>query len=275
MWNCLAVYVAVLSGAASAAAEPAPALISVSGVGDARGKPNVVEISAVVSGEAELAEDAITKYQNSKRRCIEAIEGLKLEGLTVQGQGVGINSGSSQQQMAAMMRGQPNAGVKPSIEVTEKLLVQLAGIEKLETEKLIQTLVQLVDAVKDTGVRVGPGTMNMMQMQMQGGQAQPIAAFKIDDVEEIRAKAYQRAMSEAKKSAQRLADLAGVKLGGVHSVSDSSSTPEVYNNPRQFALMMYGALAGGEEEDASMSSPILREIPVQVRLQVQFKIGGE
>ena len=47
--------------------------ITVSGSGEVKSKPNVVEISATVSGDAELAADAIVKYRDTKRRGLKAI----------------------------------------------------------------------------------------------------------------------------------------------------------------------------------------------------------
>ena len=50
--------------------------ISVFGTGEAKGKPNLVEIDMRSSGAAELAGDAIVKYRDNKRRIIAAIQEL-------------------------------------------------------------------------------------------------------------------------------------------------------------------------------------------------------
>ncbi len=43
-----------------------------------------VEITATVSGDAELAADATVKYRDTSRRALEALNGLKIAGLTVE-----------------------------------------------------------------------------------------------------------------------------------------------------------------------------------------------
>src|SRR5437762_12046832 len=57
--------------------------ISVAGSGEVKAKPKVVEINATVSGDAELAADAIVKYRDARRRAVDALNGLKLEGLKI------------------------------------------------------------------------------------------------------------------------------------------------------------------------------------------------
>src|SRR4051812_36487033 len=64
--------------------------ISVAGSGEVKAKPTTVELNATVSGDAELAADAIVKYRDARRRAVEALNGLKLEGLKVEGGGFSV-----------------------------------------------------------------------------------------------------------------------------------------------------------------------------------------
>ena len=73
--------------------------IAVAGTGESKGKPSIVELSGTVTGEAELASDAITKYRDNRQRAVEAMDNLKIEGLKVKGSGVSISSALSPQAM--------------------------------------------------------------------------------------------------------------------------------------------------------------------------------
>ena len=81
--------------------------ITVSGSGKASAKPTSVEIPCIVSGDAELTADAIVKYRDARKRAVDAIQGLKIAGLTVESKGYSVRDyvdAVAQQQ--AMMRGQ-------------------------------------------------------------------------------------------------------------------------------------------------------------------------
>src|SRR6476661_6912735 len=93
-----AMIAAVMLAAPSPAAETNRG-IAVAGTGESKGKPSIVELSGTVTGEAELASDAITKYRDNRQRAIDAMDNLKIEGLKVTGSGVSINSTMSQQAM--------------------------------------------------------------------------------------------------------------------------------------------------------------------------------
>src|SRR5688500_17476835 len=78
---------AAAEGAPPQAAAAAARTITVAGTGQAKAKPTQVEFSATVSGEAELASDAIVKHRDTKRRALKAIEGLKLPALSTTSKG--------------------------------------------------------------------------------------------------------------------------------------------------------------------------------------------
>ncbi len=112
-WTLLRVLIAGVALVASTvvgASDSPPRGIAVAGRGEAKGKPGIVELSGTVTGEAELASDAITKYRDNRQRAIEALENLKIDGLKVTGSGVSINSALSAQAMQQMMNGMGTSG---------------------------------------------------------------------------------------------------------------------------------------------------------------------
>lgn len=259
---------------------PAPTAgdgISVSGSGEAKAKPTAVEISATVSGDAELAADAIIKYRDTKRRAVEALEGLKLEGLKIESGGFAINQGVDEAQQQAMMQGNAVAGsAKQRVTVTEQIKVVLGGLDKLKDEELMDTVLKVVDTGRDGGLQIGaaqPQNYYQMQMYYNNGRGDStLVAFVISDPEALREQACKAAMDDARKRAERLASLAGVKLGRILSIRDQG---EAAMNPQM--AQMYAMTGQMPDSGEDLSSGVFAEIPVRVNLAVQFEIaaGGE
>jgi uncharacterized protein YggE len=249
--------------------------IAVTGNGEARAKPTIVELSATVRGEAELAGDAITKYNGNKRRALDAIADLQIEGLTVEDGGVSINSADGGNAMMAAMRGMPAPeNTTQKLSLSEPLVLRLSSIEGLSTEELLETLVRIVDAGKDAGLKIGPPAKSMYEMQIaaQSGQTMEsaLAAFKLENIDQLKQQAYEAAFADARDQAQRLADLAGVRLGGVISIHEGEPASESSsrNNPYYY----YAYLNSNNNSEKEYVTNGLREIPVKVVLQVEFAI---
>jgi uncharacterized protein YggE len=271
--SCFAVLSFSLFGNATKAAETPG--IAVTGAGRVVAKPSMVELAAVVKGEAELAGDAITKYQGNKRRALETIQNLQIANLKVEDGGVSINSADGGNAMMAAMRGMPvPENTTQKLSLSEPLTLRLTGIDKLSTEELLETLVKIVDAGKDAGMVIGPPSKSMYELQIaaQMGQSteSALAAFKLEGVDQLKQQAYQAAIADARKQAERLAELAGVKLGKVISIRETpagdSSQPRY--NP-YYGYMMTSSSDGTEKQYVSSG---LTEITVSVVLHVEFAI---
>lgn len=249
--------------------------ISVAGTGEVKAKPNAVEINANISGDAELAADAIVKYRDSRRRAVEALNGLKLEGLKIDSGGFGVNQGVDAAQAQAMMNGNAAPAGKQRVTVSEQLKLTLSGVDKLKDEELMDTVLKVLDTGRDAGLQVGkPSPRNYYEMQMSynsgNAAAAGLVAFKLTDTDALREKAYKAAMDDARKKAERLATLAGVKLGRIVSVRDAVAVSGA--NPQNVAMMaMYGVVAPQDGND--LTSGVFKEISVKVNLAVQFEIA--
>ena len=268
-------------GPASRAQEPPESSaggqgISVAGSGEVKGKPTVVEISGSVAGDAELAADAIVKYRDSRRRAVEALNGLKLEGLKVESGGFAVNQGIDTAQAQAMMQGNAAPAGKSRVTVNEQLKIVLSGVEKLSDEELMDTVLKVLDTGRDAGLQIGaPTPRNYYEMQMlanRGGAATTgLVSFKLTNPDALREQAYKQAMADARKKAERLASLAGVKLGRIVSVKDAVAVGGGGSNPQQAMMMaMYGV---SPQESAELTSGVYKEIEVRVNLAVQFEIA--
>jgi uncharacterized protein YggE len=245
--------------------------ITVTGSGEAKGRPTIVEMGATVSGEAELAADAVVKYKDARRRAVKAVEDLKIPSLTIDSKGFTLSQGVDANQQQMMMRGQMVTTAKQRVLVTEPLRLVIRGVDKMKDEELMNTVLKLIDAGRDAGLVIGPAAPQnyyQMQMMMQRGDTTGpgLASFKIEDPAAVREEAYAKAVENARAKAGRIAKLAGVKLGRVTSVSDGAPPT---NNPVVYASYYMGQQAGGEPE---LSSAVAGDITLTVRLTVQFAI---
>jgi uncharacterized protein YggE len=266
------VVAAAPAGGGAAPAPPESKGITVMGLGQAKGKPVLVEFTAIASGEAELASDAIVKHRDTKRRALKAIEDLKIAGLSVESKGFALNQAIDPNMQQMMMRGQTPTSTKQMVQVSEQLRIVLKDLDKLKDEDLMNTVLKVLDTARDGGLVIGAGSPTnyyQMQMMMQTGQAAGLAAFKIPDPTPLRMQAYQKAMDDARAKAKRLAELAGAKLGRIVSVQEGPATSQEAN---QMMAMMYGIRQQQGQPDPELSSNVYGDIPLTVNLSVQFAL---
>ncbi len=254
--------------------------ITVTGGGEVKGRPTSIELRGSLGGDSEMAADALVKYKDAKRRAVDAINNLKIANLAITGEGpsiVNATGGNDQQAMQmAMMRGGQAATIKPRVAFNEQMRISMTGVDKLSDDQLAETLVRLLDACKDVGLRIGPpAPTNYYQMQMMGmNQQNNVVTFKLADPAALREEAYKLAVEDCRKRAERLAKLSGVKLGGVRSVQEVAVAAPASNNtssvPYQLRMMM------GDDDapdgEAPLASKSMSEIPVRVRLTIVFEI---
>jgi uncharacterized protein YggE len=242
--------------------------IAVTGSATVKGKPTEVEITGTVTGEGELANDASVKFHDAKKKATAAIDNLKNADLSIESEGSDIHEVIDPAQQQRMMQGL-GAGETPKVrvQISESVKLHLKNVDKMETAKLFETVLKLIDTSRDAGIAIGgapPMNYYQMQLQMQngGGNNNTLVLFKIPDTTELQNQAYKQAVADARAKAQRIADLSGVKLGKVLSVHDdgASSGPINQNGNNQNTI----------DKEASTGS--LSDIPVTVTLQVQFAI---
>lgn len=247
--------------------------ITVTAVGTAKAKATSVELSTNVSANAELTADALVKFKDAKAKAVAALEGLKFSQLKIEPQGVAMNLAIDQQQQMRMMQGMGGTSTsKPRIEVAEQLKLVIKDVDKLQPQETLDMVLKVVDTIRDAGLNVGPPPPTnyyQMQIQAQSGRGAAVVSFRVDDADPVREKAYQEAVDAARKKAEKLASLSGVKLGPVLSVKEGPAQDAQNFNPYRYA---YG-LMGNDNEQSEVSGPVLGEIPVKIMLTMQFGIA--
>ena len=258
----------VPTGAAAAGQQD---VITVNGTAQVKAKPTEVEIGALVSGEAELTNDAMVKYRDARKRAVAAIEALKLPNLSIESHGVSVNQAMDPNAAQMMMQGRVANLPKPKIQASESMKIVLKDVGKQTPEQLMDMVMKVIDTGRDAGLQIGPPTPQnyyQYQMAMQQGQGMNIAAFKVGDPTAQRDEAYKQAMDDAKKKAQKLADLAGIKLGRIVSVTDGGQAA----NPQAQYQVYYG-YPQPPQDNNDLTSTMLGDIPLRVNVTVQFEIA--
>lgn len=247
-------------------------VISVTGTGKVEVLPDRVEMTGSVNGDGEIAADAVKKYRGNKRRAIEAMNALKVMGLSVEGTGMMVTSPevAQQQQQVFFGGGNVNPQVAGKVSVNESLLVSIAGVEAMKPDEMLDTVMKVIDAGKDAGLTFGPKPMNIYEMQISRGTPATIATFRLQEIEPHRKVAYEKAMEDARANAQRLAKLAGVRVGKVVSIKEGAAEmPTDSRSTNYYYAMLMGNLSQSRQDYTATSYKV---IPVAVALNVEFEI---
>lgn len=250
--------------------------ITVQGNGEAKAKPTQVEISANLTGDGELATDATVKFRDAKKRAVAAIEGLKNPDLSVESDGVSVNSTMDANTQMMIMRGQAVQSQTQKVQVRENSRIILKNTDKLETDALLDTVLKILDTAKDAGFTVGPPTpSSYYELQVSGGQPSSIVTFRLPELSSVREKAYQSAVEDARAKAQKIADLAGVKLGRILAVTEGEKTDTA--SPTTSLSMLVRVMNGGgvksEPVQKGIAGATSGELTMRVNLTVLFEIA--
>ncbi|MGR3517651.1 SIMPL domain-containing protein [Sulfitobacter pontiacus] len=220
----------VCAGFASGAlAQQAPQGITVNGEGIVSLAPDTATIRLGVSERAASASDAMAQTSEKVRGILDQLDTLKIAGLDRQTSGLYLRP---------VYDNRPREDASP---------VEVSGYEAGNTVSVtvrdLSKLGQLLDAV----VAEGANDFNGLQFGLQDNAA-------------ALAKARERAVEDAIARAQQLADAAGVKLGKLTSMSESS---------QGFRPMeMRGA------QMKTMDMPIeTGEIDISAQVTLQFEIA--
>jgi len=239
--------------------------ITVQGTGEAKGKPAQVEIACALSGDAELASDATVKFRDAKKRAIAAIENLKNPNLKIESDGIAIGGLTDASTQMMIMQGRMDASqaAKPRIQIAEKSRLILSNVDKLDTDAMLDTVLKILDVAKEGGFQVGltkqtdDDEIQNYQMyiyrMMNRSDGTSVVNFKLADGTDLRDQAYKAALADAKTKAEKLAELAGVKLGKIVAIDETAGLQKF--------------------QDTSVTGNTAGELTKRINLTVQFEIA--
>ena len=245
----------LLPSAAGAAEQELPS-ITVTSSATVTAKPDVVEIVGTVSGQGQLAGDAVTKFRGARQAAIEALKGLSIAGLQIEARGFSVGTAvPADRRTQILLRGQPGQAEEgPMVAVQETLKICIQGIDKLDADALLSTIVKVVDAGQEAGIAFSRPLSDVERFSSRGTSLS-FTTFTLKDKEQRRQRASELAMERARADARRMAALAGAQLGDVESVREA---------------MEY--LPTSLRSSAEDTSPTSSEIQQTVTLNVRFKL---
>lgn len=245
--------------------------ITVEGTGEAKTVPDVVEINLKLNARGELTDDAVVKHKDSRKRTLETFEALKIPNLKLEERDLSLRPGNMQEMRMMMWNGTPPAQNKRTpIEIGSTLRARLVEVDKIPTEELMATIGKLIDAAQDAGVSMGVSESDTMNMWYYGySRQQSLVKFVVTNVTEIREKAYELAVKDARQRAERLARLNNVQLGAVLAVDELPTGAGSQRVP-------YGYDAGSNDSEDEAKTEIIAETlsggKITVRLKIRFGI---
>ena len=162
--------------------------------------------------------------------------------------------------------------------IAKSMRLTITAIDKLQEDQLVATVAKVLDGVRDAGLTTGVDPNNP-NAQAEGQPANAVVMFVADNLGKAREQATEAAYQNAKEKAQRIAKLAGGKLGPAASVEET--TMFATNNEEAAALGMLSAIYSGGSvgaDETALKSVMLVELPVRVNLRVRFALtpgGGD
>jgi hypothetical protein len=253
--------------------------VSVTASGEVRAKPNAVEIDVTVAEGDARAGDALGKYAEAKKRLLEACGNLKLATLAVEERAIEVTAEPGQPAgvfgpvavpvpafgpvIAPAFAAPANV---PEIRVARTIRLTLRGIRDKPEAEVLETIGTILDAVRDAGGTVGPSG----PYAPYGGDSsfKSVCRFVLEDAAELRKKAAEAALAQARTDAGALA---GGRVGPLVAVSAGGATgPAVQRVVPNDTF----ARSGNEGDDSPqrLTSPRFTEIPVRVGIQATFRL---
>lgn len=233
-------------------------LLSVSGVGRVTSMPDVVEIVGVVSGKGELAGDALTNFYAVSKEASDTLEDLGIEGLSVSTSGLSVgtlSTGSSTAERLLAARGQ--SPPPKEISFTEQWILRVEGVDDIDRDELLATIVKVVDAGNEAGLKFGKPKSELDRLRSDS--AHGYLLFRLENSLSLRQKAREIAVQDARVNAEELSKLAGVSLGRVYSIDEVNTSSYVPSSMRT----------------EPGTSPTLKQIEVTTTVRVKFELAAD
>jgi uncharacterized protein len=201
---------------------PVPPGISVSGHGEARGKPDIARVTIGVETRGSIATEATEQANRQMSAVTAAIQKHGVSEADIRTQNFSINFEQPPEPYPPspqpLPQPVPRKGAAPAALDLPRGFYRVSN-QMLVTVRKLDDLGALLTAVTSAGAN------NIWGIQLE-----------IEDPTPLEAEARQRAVAEAKARAEQLARLAGVKLGRVVSISANGGGPIMHEGGSGFRM---------------------------------------
>lgn len=215
----------VMVAVAPAAAQELPDVpsLTASGTGVAYGTPDIVTINIGVTSRADKPADALTANNTDMEAVIAAIAAAGVDEADIATSGFSINPVYSDDYSS---REGPQV---VAYEVTNQLTIRIRDISQS-------------GAVLNLVVEAGANQINGI-------------SFDIDEPQALQDEALRLAIADARRTAEVMADAAGVTLGGVLSVQAFADAQPMFES-RAYAMNQAVPIVGGERSISASATVI-------------------
>ena len=195
--------------AATAAADDLPRVVTVSGQGEAKAKPDMAMISTGVTSDAPTAKAALAKNNAAMASVLSALKSAGVGEDDIQTSGFSVSPMYSQ-----LQPGQSGTPRISSYQVSNQVTARVKNLDKL-------------GSTLDALVQAGSNQINGV-------------SFDLKDPKATLNEARKNAIADARAKAELYAQAAGVSVGGVVQISEvSGSAPIMMSRYKAEAAMAY------------------------------------
>jgi uncharacterized protein len=216
---CLALALSAACTPSQTLITPAPALgapiqgITVEGFGDASGQPNLARVNVGVEARAATADAAITEANARMAQVMNALKQLGIQTQDLRTTSLALHFERYAEPPPRPLEEAPPPKGKPGAPTTAPVQ---PPAPKQEGVYRAQNMVEIKIRQLDQAGRVLSAATSAGANQLFGIQ------FDIEDTKPLEQEARTKAFADAKKKAESLAQLAGVKLGPPLSISEGA-----------------------------------------------------
>jgi len=205
--------------------------ISVTGSGQAGAQPDVAVVRLGARTDADTAQEALSENNRQMQALLNALTGAGVPDENIQTSFVQLQPRYNQ----------PTGDAADQLELIGYTAINIVQVRLEDIDRLGEVL--------DAAVNAGGNTIEGIH-------------FELSDPSSLYAEAMEEALEDARLKAEQLADLAGVELGEIVSISEG------FNNPIPFA----GGGALNQVQADVVVAPGMQSIFVQ--LQVTWELGS-
>jgi uncharacterized protein YggE len=236
--------------------------LAVSGTGRVDVRPDAMDVSVNVTATATMTGDTLKKFRANRRRGVEAVTKLKINGLQVKSAGISVISNGLVQQFRQRF-GNVQQGSEGDVTFSETLTFVVPGIDRQTDDQVQDLATKILDAAKDAGLTLGhPNDQNPYYVNYNSYRPQ-IVFFRVADAEAARQKALDLAANDARIKAEQMAKRLNLKIGKAVLVRDASRQG---NANRQMVVV------GNTDSSTSDLSTTLHDVTIEANLSVEYEI---
>ena len=234
--------------------------IEVFGTGSASAKPDLLVVDAFITAEEKTAKKVLSEIFKTKKKLAETINPMDFPEVEIK---LKDSLFSTNLNSEDMMMGAADEITSDGYVLSQPIEIRIA-INQSDTEKsTLQLLSKLVDTAETVGVSFDETSDPMMGFTVQSGTGS-MAKGDLKDRKSLEKQATKQAFENARSEAEKLAELAGGKLGKVISIQATGPAGNDDSWGDYMNAMM--GVAAAAQADSLLKIEVSRSLSVKFEL---------